>query len=413
MSRYGQPLPTINKNYMSAILSRQSGDTYSSYDTIQTPNNEAVRSNVVVEVGKTTSIFSNPVPTENFNVISVSVDTMNGENGFNDNYEIKLKQGLASTSLSETFVSPILSKTNFYRNYPVANNFINLELFNPTENTSNLHANVVITLSKYTQFNPPTQLGDGVEYKSMANLAREGNIFIDDVSRQLIDGVELINIQGMVNEVSANVHVVSPIEFSIPTSNVYTEVYVQSDSPSDNFEIFLSGNTDLGSEGRITNGLFLLGTSPSVISINRFKSIDTIDFNGNVNTGNISVYTNGTNLARNYCPAGWANTAAAVYYINKRSVGVLKYIEVNGYSTLHVSRIRAVIQDESTGQKTVWESRIADGDIQRLWSPDLQIPSNHTLYVEMDGHSPLGSDQEINVNFKILQYSLHPSREIS
>lgn len=413
MSRYGQPLPTINKNYMSAILSRQSGDTYSSYDTIQTPNREAVRSNIIVEVGKTTSIFSKPVPSENFNVISVSLDTMNGLNGFQDNYEVRLRQGLAPTSLSETFVSPITSNTNFYRNYPVANNFINVELFNPSENTIALHANVVITLSKYTQFNPPTQLGDNVEYKSMANLAREGNIFIDDVSRQLMDGVELINIQGMVNEVSANVHVVCPIEFEIPTSNVYTEVYVQSDSPSDTFEIFLSGDTDFGSDGRVTNGLFLAGTSPSSISINRFKSIDSIDFKGNVNTGNISVYTNGTNLAKNYCPAGWANTAASVYYINKNSVGILKFIEVNGYSTLHVSRIRGVIQDQSTGQKTVWESRIADGDIQRLWSPDLLIPSNHTLYVEMDGHSPLGNDQEINVNFKILQYSKHPSREIT
>ena len=410
MNRYGQQLPTINKNYMSAILSRQDGATYSSYDTIQTPNKEAVKSNVIVQVGQSLPVFSTPVPTENFNVISVSLDAMNESNALGENYDVILKQGLASTSLTETYTSPFLGQTNFYRNYPVANNFMNLELSNPSTNNSNLHANVVITLSKYTQFNPPTQLGDNVEYKSMANLSRQGNFFIDDVSRGLVDSVQLINIQGMVNEVSANTHVVCPIEFQVPTSNVYTEVYCQSDSGLDTFEIFVSGDTDVIPDGRATDGITLQGTTPSAISINRYKSIDSVDCLGNVNTGNISIRTSGTNLGMNYVPAGWANTAGAVYYISNRSVGVLKVLEVNGYSTLHVSRIRAVLQDNSTGQKTVWESRIADGDVQRLWTPDIFIPSGTTVYVEMEGHSPVGSDQEINVNVKILEYHLNPSR---
>jgi hypothetical protein len=62
MNRYGQPLPTINKSYMSAIMARQEGDTYS-YENIVTPNKHAVRSNVVVGVGERVKIFPESVPT--------------------------------------------------------------------------------------------------------------------------------------------------------------------------------------------------------------------------------------------------------------------------------------------------------------------------------------------------------------
>jgi hypothetical protein len=410
MNRYGQPLPTINKSYMSAILARQEGDTYT-YENIVTPNRHAVQSNVIVQIGQSVNIFPDPVPTENFNVIGVSLDTMDESNPFDDNYEVKLTQGLASTSLTETYTSPFLAGVNFFRNYPVANNFMNLELVNPSTNNSNLHCNVTVTLSKYTQFNPPSQLGDNVEYKSMSNLIRNGNYYIDDISRGLFDSVKLVNIQGMMNQESSNTHVVCPLEFTIPTSNTFVEVYAQSDDAADTFEIAVNGNTDLTNDGRIANGLLLQGTTPSAISLNRYKSIDTINLMGNVNTGNISIYTSGTNLGRNYVPAGWANSAAAVYYISKRSVAILKYIEVNGYSELHVSRVRAVIADNSTGQKTVWESRISDGNVERLWTPDLFIDSDHTLYVEMEGTSPVGNDQEINVNCKLLEYYNHPRRD--
>ena len=394
---------------MSAIMARQEGDTYS-YENIVTPNKHAVRSNVVVGVGERVKIFPESVPTENFNVIGISLDTYNQNNDASENYNVNLLQGLTNSILDKNFSSPFLSYQNFYRNYPVANNFMNVELHNPAENDADLHANVVVTLSKYTQFNPPTQIGDNVNFKSMANLAREGNLYLDDVSRGLYDYAKLVNIQGMTRQESANTHVVCPIEFPIPTSNTYTEVYAVSDSPSDTMEIFVRGDTDIGPDGRASNGLELQGTTPSAISLNRFKSIDTVDFFGSVNTGNISIYTNGTNIGMNYIPAGWANTAAAVYYISKRSVGVLKYVEVNGYSEFHVSRIRAVIQDENTGQKTVWESRISDGNISRLWTPDLYIDSNHTLYVELEGTSPVGTDQEVNVNCKIIEYYLNPGR---
>lgn len=408
MNRYGQHLPTISRNYMSAILGRQDGSTYSSYENIVTPNAEAVKSNIVVASGSTTNIFSEPQNSENFNVIQISLDTMHINNDVNDVYNISLKQGVASTSLTETYNSPVKAKSNFQRNYPVTNNFFNIELLNNAGN--DLHANVVVTLSKYTQFNPPSQLGDNIDFKVMTNLVRDSNMFIDDVSRGLVESCKLINIQGMMNSESANTHVVAPIEFQVPTSNSYAEVYAVSDSVSDNFEFDISGDTDVTDYGRIVNGLTLTGTTPSIISVNRYKSIDLVNLRGNVNSGNISIYSTGTNIPYNYIPKNWANTSAAVYYIQNDAKGVLKEIRVDGYSTLHVSRIRAVIQDSSTGIKEIWESRIADGDISRVFKPDYLIPSNSTLYIEMEGSSPVGTDQEINVNVKIIEYLTKPEK---
>jgi hypothetical protein len=410
MNRYGQPLPTISKNYMSAILGRQEGKVYSTYENLVCPGVESNRSNVIVSSGSTLDLYTDPIDTQNFNVIQVSLDTKNSNNDPSDIFSVKLSQGLARTSLDETYESPLLAQSNFFRNYPVANNFAQITLDN-TIGQNDLHCNVCITLSKFTQFNPPSQLGDTVEFKSMANLTRNANYFIDDVSRGLVPSVNLINIQGMMLQESSNTHVVCPIEFQVPTSNTYAEVYAVSDSPLDTFELDISGDTDsVGRLGRNTNGITLQGLTPSVISIDRYKSIDLISTRGITNSGNISIKATGTNIPYNYIPKGWANTAAAVYYIQNNSVGVLKEIRVNGYSELHVSRIRAVLQDGDTGIKEIWENRIADGNIDRLWTPDYYIPPNTTLYVEMEGHSPVGNDQEINVECKILEYMNRPEK---
>ena len=408
MNTYGQPLPPIRREYMSAILGRQNGSTYSNYNNIVTPNAEATRSNVLVKAGESFDVFTHPRISENFNVIQISLDTMHHNNDATDDYSVSLLQGLARTSLTETYNSPLKPFTNFQRNYPVTNNFFNVRLNN--DSTNDFRANVVVTLSKYTQFNPPSQMGDNVDFKVMTNLVRDSNIFLDDVSRGLVESAKLINVQGMVNQESANTHVVCPIEFPVPTSNTYVEVYAVSDSASDNFEIDISGDTDVTDYGRIANGLTLTGTTPSTISLNRYKSIDLVDFRGNNNVGNVSILSSGTNIPYNFIPKGWANTSALVYYIQNDAVGVLKEIRVDGYSTLHVARIRAVIQNSGTGKKEIWENRIADGQISRVFTPDYLIPSNSTLYVEIEGHSPVGNDQEINVNAKIVEYLLRPEK---
>jgi hypothetical protein len=412
-SRYFSQYPTINPRYLSGGTNRQQNDSFTFQDIVR-PNLNAKSTNINIQPNINYDVFSNkdsnfvdvidPIETKNFNVIRVSVDSVYDEN---DDVEffVDILQGQNEKNLALTYTTPIKTNDVFYRTYPVKNNFCNVRFRNNT--VSNIHVDYDITLSKFSQFNPPSQLGDNVEFKEMANLTRVANEFYDDVSREQFANSKIINRFGYFKDDITTKQIVSPAYIPENTTNTFVEVFGVSDSPSDTFEFFISGETDLFNIGRTNNGIELLGTSNSLISLNRYKYIDTIDMPSN-NTGNVSIYKNGTNELVAYIPKDTRALSSPLYYINKIEEGVLKEVRVRGLTQLQNGSIDIRVA-EGDNIKTIWTTGLLDGIVNNVWNPDFKIPSNSTVYaIVRDVDTTLYGNERVDISLKILKYNLQP-----
>ena len=420
-SRYFSSYPTLNPSYLSGGASRDINNY--TFEDIVRPNQNAFKSNITVQPSINYDVFKNykndlePISTSNFNVIGVSVDTnIINSNGFpiNNNDDIiflDVLQGHNKSDMVVSYSTPILPNNVFYRNYPVKNNLCNIRFRN--EKSSNVHVSYDISLSKFTQFNPPSQLGDDVEFAEMSNLIRSGNDFYDDVSREKFENAKIINRFGYLKDNVNSKQIISPILLEENTSNTFTEVFGVSDSASDVFNMDISGETDLFNLGRINNRISILGTSNSTISINRYKYIDTVDLLGNNNTGNISIYKTGTFDAVAYIPKGFANVSSPIYYINKIEEGVLKEVKLNGSVKIQNGSVQVRLAQGSS-VKTIWSSGIINSDVKNVWKPDYKIPSNSTIYaIVEDIDTTIYADERIDISMKILKYEKQPVNSLN
>jgi len=420
-SRYFSAYPTINRGYLSGGTGRQENNTFSFQDIVY-PTLDSKTTNTIVQPGIAEDVFSKtqtdgsteltPIVTDNFNVIKVSVDTNYPHiNQLNNELFIDILQGHNKDNLAVSYTTPIKTQSTFYRAYPVKNKFVNVQFRNSTG--SNIHVDYDISLSKFSQFNPPSQLGDNVEFKEMTNLTRLANEFYDDVSREQFGNSNIVNTFGFFKTNVNSKQIVAPANIQENTTNVFAEVFGVSDSPTDAFEISISGQTDVRPTGRINNGIQLFGTSNGTISLNRYKYIDTLDMGGNTNTGNISIYRNGTTDLVAYIPADTASLSSPLYYINKLEEGVLKEVRVMGTTIIQNGSIEVRL-NEGNSIKTIWSTSIIDGLQQNCWNPDFKLPSNSTCYaivrdVDTTAHSP----QRVDVSMKILRYKNQPENSIA
>jgi hypothetical protein len=413
-SRYFSPYPTINSGYLSGGTGRQNNDTFTFQDIVR-PNNNAKSTNINIQPNISYNVFSNknsdfvdvvdPIETKNFNVIRVSVDSIYKENRYGDDFFVDILQGQNPNNLAVSYTTPLKSNDIFFRSYPVKNNFCNVRFRNNT--SANIRIDHDISLSKFSQFNPPSQIGDNIEFKEMVNLTRIANNYYDDVSRELFENSSIVNRFGYFENNVINNQIVAPVNILENTSNTFVEVYAKSDSALDTFEFTIDGNTDILDNGRVLNGLELFGTSNSLISLSRYKYIDTIDMPQN-NSGNVSIYKNGTNELVAYIPKDTRALSSPLYYINKIEEGVLKEVRLKGLTQLQNGSIDIRLT-EGDNIKTIWTTGVLDGVVDNVWFPDFKIPSNSTVYaIVKNVDTTTHGNERVDISLKILKYNLQP-----
>jgi hypothetical protein len=413
-SRYFSPYPTINSGYLSGGTGRQNNDTFTFQDIVR-PNNNAKSTNINIQPNISYNVFSNknsdfvdvvdPIETKNFNVIRVSVDSIYKENKYGDDFFVDILQGQNPNNLAVSYTTPLKSNDIFFRSYPVKNNFCNVRFRNNT--SANIRIDHDISLSKFSQFNPPSQIGDNIEFKEMVNLTRIANNYYDDVSRELFENSSIVNRFGYFENNVINNQIVAPVNILENTSNTFVEVYAKSDSALDTFQFTINGNTDILDNGRVLNGLELFGTSNSLISLSRYKYIDTIDMPQN-NSGNVSIYKNGTNELVAYIPKDTRALSSPLYYINKIEEGVLKEVRLKGLTQLQNGSIDIRLT-EGDNIKTIWTTGVLDGVVDNVWFPDFKIPSNSTVYaIVKNVDTTTHGNERVDISLKILKYNLQP-----
>lgn len=422
-NRYFSAYPTINPSYLSSGTS-QAGEAYT-FEDIVSPSNSARRTNIAVNSDIDFDIFKDiknnlkPISTSNFNVIKLSVDTKLFKNDketlINENNEtifVDILQGETPNVMAVSYTTPIQTNSVFYRNYPVKNNFCNIRFRNSLGKKINV--SYELTLSKFTQFNPPSQIGDKVEFSEMSNLVRNANNYYDDVSRDKFANSNIINTFGFCKNNVTTSQIIAPVNIQENTSNTFVFAYGVSDSTLDNFEIDLSGHSTAGQNGRFTSGITLNGTTPTPQTIESFKYIDVVDLKGNNNTGNVSIYKNGTTEHLAYIPAGFANLSSPIHYINELEEGVVKEVRLSGSTIMQNGEVELKLNTGSS-TKTIWTSGLVDGVAENLWCPDYKIPSNSTVYgmvkgVDMSTYS--SGNERIDLSLKILKYKTKPVTSI-
>ena len=417
-SRYFSPYPTINSGYLSGGTGRQNNDTFTFQDIVR-PNNNAKATNINIQSNIIYDVFSNknsdfvdvvdPIETKNFNVIRVSVDSIYKQNTEGDEFFVDILQGQNPYNLAVSYTTPLKTNDIFFRAYPVKNNFCNVRFRNNT--ISNIHIDHDISLSKFSQFNPISQIGDNVVFNEMVNLTRIANNFYDDVSRELFENSSIVNRFGYFENNVINNQIVAPVNILENTSNTFVEVYAKSDSALDTFEFTIDGNTDILDNGRSLNNLELFGTSNSLISLSRYKYIDTIDMPQN-NSGNVSIYKNGTNELVAYIPKDTRALSSPLYYINKIEEGVLKEVRLKGLTQLQNGSIDVRLT-EGDNIKTIWTTGVLDGVVDNVWFPDFKIPSNSTVYaIVKDVDTTTHGNERVDISLKILKYNLQPLKSL-
>ena len=417
-SRYFSPYPTINSGYLSGGTGRQNNDTFTFQDIVR-PNNNAKSTNINIQPNIIYDVFSNknsdfvdvvdPIETKNFNVIRVSVDSIYKQNTEGDEFFVDILQGQNPYNLAVSYTTPLKTNDIFFRSYPVKNNFCNVRFRNNTG--SNIRIDHDISLSKFSQFNPISQIGDNVVFNEMVNLTRIANNFYDDVSRELFENSSIVNRFGYFENNVINNQIVAPVNILENTSNTFVEVYAKSDSALDTFEFTIDGNTDILDNGRSLNGLVLFGTSNSLISLSRYKYIDTIDMPQN-NSGNVSIYKNGTNELVAYIPKDTRALSSPLYYINKIEEGVLKEVRLKGLTQLQNGSIDIRLT-EGDNIKTIWTTGVLDGVVDNVWFPDFKIPSNSTVYaIVKDVDTTTHGNERVDISLKILKYNLQPLKSL-
>ncbi len=423
-NRYFSSYPNINPSYLSSGTS-QAGDAYT-FEDIVSPNVNARRTNIAVQSNIDFDVFKSiknvllPIPTSNFNVIKLSVDTklyeIDNETLINDNNGtifVDILQGETQNVMEVSYTTPIQTNSVFYRNYPVKNNFCNVRFRNNLGEKINI--SYELTLSKFTQFNPPSQIGDKVEFAEMSDLVRHGSNFYDDVSRDKFANSNIINTFGFCKNNVTTSQIIAPVDIQENTSNTFVFAYGVSDSALDTgYEIELSGHSTAGSNGRFTSGINLNGLSPSVQTLESYKYIDVVDFKGNNNTGNISIYKSGTTDHIAYIPSGFANLSSPIHYINELEEAVLKEVRLSGSTIMQNGEVEVKL-NTGLSTKTIWTSGLVDGVAENLWCPDYKIPSNSTVYgiikgVNMSTYS--SGDERIDLSLKLLKYKTKPVTSI-
>jgi hypothetical protein len=241
----------------------------------------------------------------------------------------------------------------------------------------------------------------------MVNLTRIANNYYDDVSRELFENSSIVNRFGYFENNVINNQIVAPVNILENTSNTFVEVYAKSDSALDTFQFTINGNTDILDNGRVLNGLELFGTSNSLISLSRYKYIDTIDMPQN-NSGNVSIYKNGTNELVAYIPKDTRALSSPLYYINKIEEGVLKEVRLKGLTQLQNGSIDIRLT-EGDNIKTIWTTGVLDGVVDNVWFPDFKIPSNSTVYaIVKNVDTTTHGNERVDISLKILKYNLQP-----
>ena len=266
-------------------------------------------------------------PSGGFNIIKVDLSSMRSDQ--QTRLEVYYSKTRDLNDAIVKYTTIFKESTNFYRNYPVENNYFTIALTNMDETPN--QTSVIsgeITLSKYTEFNAPIQILDETDRYMMSNLTRNSNNFKNDVIISRVADVLQTDVisnmdsdNGLVNKICWNADMTNNYDFSVGVR----PMVVRSDNSKEGIGIAVS---TLTTNGLVVNNILSNGTSNVGLMFDAY-------FVGDIrcssqNTGNIVVADRDNGRIYNYCDALSGRSTSLNYISPNEGKAIIEDLNLSG-----------------------------------------------------------------------------------
>ena len=297
---------------------------------------------------------------------------------------------------------------NFYRNYPVENQFFSVSIKNLSEDLPSIVSGSV-SLSQYTQYSAPSQIKDSSNRFSLATRVRNGNDYNDDVILDRLQDVVQVDRLGVVDSIVALEQTIfnNDSHFNF-TSNISTDIVAFSSSNFDTGSIIITGKSQ--EDTKITDIIELNGTS-IVFGINNYKMIDNITTLDNFNNdGKITIARISNGEVMNVMDADAGRSTSLIYLCPDNTNSVCKSLNINGRSGLNTQTLLKLYKVVNNLRKQlVYQNNIKDGIINENIDIDIKLNSGEVLYGVLNSSNKTSNSgtSQYACKLNLIEYSIN------
>lgn len=319
------------------------------------------------------------IPSGEFNVIKVDISSQN------TSYDTRLDVRYGHTeSLEDSTIkySTIIEPgTNFYRNYPIENEYFSISLKNLDESVSG-HSDLDgrVTLSKYTQYNAPVQLSDEIDRFTMGSIERQANNYDWDVVNGRVTDVSKVERIGVMPSDYGNAEqIVWGINAfnDFDTSNDFRPLVVRTEGGGDN------GGKEIVIEGIGRGNIFerefvtLPSGSSNAFTTTEYKFVGNMYFkDGGENAGLYVIAADrDTGVIYNYIDGDSTTSTSMLYTCPSDKTAIIEDINLSGRMNL-VNRSHfdlTKVNYTSNSRTSIFQNRTIDDSFNTV------VPLNYKL----------------------------------
>ena len=336
------------------------------------------------------------ISSADFNVIKIDISSK--DTTYDTRLDVYYSHDGVYGNADVRYSTIITGGTNFYRNYPIENEFFSISLRNlggeVLTDFSNLEGRV--TLSKYTQYNAPVQIGDEIDRFKMGSLVREGSDFEFDVVNDLVKDVKKVNRQGIMPTD------LGKAEMNLWGAGIYNDFNVSNDfrplvirseggnASNDNGKVVTIKGIATGNEYIVEN-VTLAGTS-NAFTIGEYKFIGDMFLKdgGQVEGDYIICADSQSGVPYNYMDGVSNKTTSLAYTAPSETSSIIKDISLNGRTNLVNDSIFNLkkINFTSNSIESLYQNRTSDSDINTVVPLNIKLDAGDCIIGEMrEGNS--------------------------
>jgi len=356
------------------------------------------------------------IPSGEFNVIKIDLDTKDCITDIKLQVRYGHNQELGLSDIKYSTIIP--PDTQFYRNYPIENEYFSIALKCDDDAATFNSVNGRVTLSKYTQYNAPVQIEDSIDRFKMSSLERVGNDFYNDA------------IIGRVADVrKTRIMAVMPSDYGEPDNVIWgikafdrfyygdtaLPLVVRSSAPSDSGQrIKIKGINELNNY--VEEEITLAGTS-NAFTFEEYKFVGGMEMIDKDNNGDITVESNLTGLPFNFMAAGYGNSSSFLYTVPSDTTAIIKNIQFTGKIDL-VNKPNILIRKINHGSNTstnLYFNNTGEGLIDTTTALDLTLDAKDCVIGNIQGGFSNSDTANLGVSsltgfMNILEYSTSSTR---
>ncbi len=411
-SNFVQNTPLIARQFMSGGLIPQGDGIRSNMENVFNIRGGEFTSNIgtsntifpiqrfeVATTDSSASYSSNAMlSTNQFNIIKADIHNKGNQN-IKLNIHYSQKNSLQDSKIKYSTV--IGAGETFYRNYPVENDYFAFSIDNLGESFSITDG--LVSLSKYTQYNAPSQIVDTVGRYALADNSRILNNFYDDIhlgrqgDARITDRIGVVS--GLSNSFYQNItNVVGLFNY---TANIARPIVVRSSSNTDTGTVTIRGKNQFSKI--VEEDITLAGTS-NAFAIEEYTMIDDIRCNDFENYGDLIVAGRDDGVIYNFADTGAGRSTTLSYIAPHDGRTILKTLRIDGVLSLETNTDIEIYKLSNTYSSLLYKNNSNDGVLNDVIELDTILNEGEAVYGVLSS-SNITSDTRISTLLKVVEYN--------